>query len=168
MANTYTLIQTIPVTSSVASVTFSAIPQTYTDLMLRVSARTDRAAGISDSIEIRFNNSTSTYTGRILYTDGSSVGSQTYSSTGGVSANSDGASSNFFSNAEMYITNYTGSMSKAWYSDNCAENNATNGYIITDCGLWATSSAITSLVCVGLNGNIKQYSSLSLYGISKS
>lgn len=168
MANTYTLIQTIPITSSVASVTFSAIPQIYTDLVLKAFARTDRAAGISDSILTQFNNTTTTYSGRFVFTDGSSVGSQPYSSTTGFSATSAGATSNVFSNCEMYISNYTGSTSKAFIDDNVIENNATFSYVLNDSGLWATSSAITSIVVVGGNGNIVSGSSFSLYGISKS
>lgn len=168
MANTYMLIQTIPVTSSVASVTFSAIPQIYTDLVLKVFGRTDRASGVSDSIYLQLNNSTSTYSGRYVYTDGSSVGSQAYSSTFGISATSAGATSNAFSNGEIYISNYTASQSKAYIDNAVTENNATQSYIVDGTGLWATSSAITSIVVVGGNGNIVSGSSFSLYGISKS
>jgi hypothetical protein len=168
MANTYTLIQTIPISSSVASVTFSAIPQTYTDLIMKVFARTDRASGVSDAVYLQFNNSTSSYTGRYVYTDGSSVGSQSYSSIVGASATSAGATSNVFSNCEVYITNYTGSMNKTFINDSVTENNATQSYLIYDSGMWANSAAITSIVCVGINGNIVAGSTLSLYGISKS
>ena len=40
---TYTLISSNVLSSSAASVTFSSIASTYTDLVLRVSARDDRA-----------------------------------------------------------------------------------------------------------------------------
>jgi hypothetical protein len=169
MANTYVLIETITVGSGgAASVTFSSIPQTYTDLVLRVSARTVRAAGVSDSVLVSFNNSTTTYSGRILFGDGSSAGSQTYTSTGGVSAVSNTATANIFSNTEMYIPNYTGSTNKSFSGDNVTENNGTQSYPILDSGLWSTTSAITSLVCSGGNGNLMQYTTLSLYGIKNS
>ena len=169
MAATYKLIETITVGSGgAASVTFSSIPQTYTDLVLKVSARTDRAAGVSDSVLVKFNNSTTTYTGRILYGDGSSAASQSYSSTGGVSANSNTSTASIFANAEMYIPNYTGSTNKSFSVDNVTENNGTQSYTILDAGLWSTTSAITSLVCAGANGNLMQYTTLSLYGIKNS
>lgn len=169
MAATYKLIETITVGSGgAASVTFSSIPQTYTDLVLKVSARTDRAAGVSDSVLVKFNNSTTTYTGRILYGDGSSAAAQSYSSTGGASAVSNTATASVFSNAEMYIPNYTGSTNKCFLGDNVTENNGTQSYTILDAGLWSTTSAITSLVCAGANGNLMQYTTLSLYGIKNS
>lgn len=169
MAATYRLIETITVgTGGIASVTFSSIPQTYTDLVLKVSARTDRAAGVSDSVLVKFNNSTTTYTGRILYGDGSSAAAQSYSSTGGASAVSNTATASVFSNAEMYIPNYTGSTNKCFLVDNVTENNGTQSYTVLDVGMWSTTSAITSLVCAGANGNLMQYTTLSLYGIKNS
>ena len=54
MATTYTLITSQTLASSAASVTFSSIPSTYTDLVLRVSARTDNAA-VSDGFYVGLN-----------------------------------------------------------------------------------------------------------------
>ena len=56
-ANTYTLISSNVLGSSAASVTFSSIPATYTDLVLRVSARTDA----DDTSLITFNGTTTGY-----------------------------------------------------------------------------------------------------------
>ena len=44
MPATYTLIASNTLSSAAASVTFSAIPATYTDLVLRYSARSDGAS----------------------------------------------------------------------------------------------------------------------------
>jgi len=57
MANTYTLINSNVLASSAASVTFSAIPATFTDLVIRASIRTDRAA-VEDWLYIKFNGLT--------------------------------------------------------------------------------------------------------------
>jgi hypothetical protein len=172
MANTFTLIETISVGSGgIASVTFNSIPQTYTDLLIKASVKTNRtsALAISDGLTIKFNNSTSTYSNRILYTDGSSAGSQAGSSAGITVSGNQTSNANIFSNSEMYICNYSASTFKQFSSENCAENNATFGYVIADGGLWSTTDPITSIVCVsGSAVDIMQYSVISLYGISKS
>lgn len=172
MANTFTLIETINVGAGGAvSVTFNSIPQTYTDLLIKASVKTNRTStlAISDAIETRFNNSTSTYSGIICFTDGSTAGSQTYASTGGFTASGNQTSNtNIFSSSDMYIHNYSGSTFKPWSGDYCAENNAQFGYVFMDGGLWSTTSPITSIVCVPVSANLMQYSTISLYGISKS
>jgi len=171
MPNTFTIIERIEVgAGGASSVTFNSIPQTYTDLLMKVSARTNRtvAFGISDSIELRFNNTTTTYSGRFCFTDGSSASSQAYTSTLGVTASGNQASNaNMFSSSEIYISGYSGSTFKPTSGEYAAENNATFGYLFIDAGLWSTTSAITSIVCVPLNAPFLQYSTLALYGISR-
>ena len=49
-------IETVEVASPVASVTFSNIPQGYTDLVVKVSARTNYA-GAFDNTVVQFNGS---------------------------------------------------------------------------------------------------------------
>jgi hypothetical protein len=80
MANTYTLIESQVLGSSAASVTFSSIPATYTDLVLKVSVRSNRAAGF-DNIDIRFNgDSASNYSRTIISGNGEEVSSSRTSS----------------------------------------------------------------------------------------
>ena len=57
---TYTLISSNVLTSSQASVTFSAIPATYTDLVLRISAQADGASNAFDNITLTFNGTGTT------------------------------------------------------------------------------------------------------------
>jgi len=67
MANTYTLIESQVLGSSAASVTFSAIPATYTDLVLRYSARHNNAFSISQVL-ITFNGDTAAnYSETVVY-----------------------------------------------------------------------------------------------------
>ena len=80
MANTYTLIESQVLGSSAASVTFSAIPDTYTDLVFKFSVRSDRAATF-DNIQARINaDSGSNYSRTLLSGDGSSASSSRGSS----------------------------------------------------------------------------------------
>ena len=64
MANTYTLIQAQTLVSSAASVTFSSIPGTYTDLKIVASSRNASTFGTS---YVRFNGTTTGYTYRRLF-----------------------------------------------------------------------------------------------------
>ncbi len=61
MPATYTLINSNVLTSSAASVTFSAIPATYTDLVIRCSGRSDSSFSAVLDLYLSFNGSTATY-----------------------------------------------------------------------------------------------------------
>ena len=166
------LIEHQELASSQASIVFSSIPQTFTDLCLVLSGRTNRASNNSD-IYWQFNGiTTATYSFRRLYGDGTSAISDalTNNSTGGfigvaVGAN---ASSNTFSNLMAYIPNYTSSNAKSWSADAVNENNATAtlGEIVA--GLWSGTAAITSIEIKDYNAaSFVQYTSATLYGVLK-
>ena len=165
---TYTLISSVTVGSGgAANIEFTSIPATYTDLVLKLSLR----ASISsvDGARITFNNSTSGYSYRLLYGNGSGAFSYNGSSQSYMGLDySNGTSTlaNTFSNGELYIPNYAGSNYKSVSADNVTEDNATAGYIIPTVFLWDNTSAITSIKMVQSSGNIAQYSTAYLYGIS--
>ena len=58
MANTYTLIEAQTLGSSAASVTFSSIPATYTDLIIKASTRSARSGSSGDNVIIYLNGVT--------------------------------------------------------------------------------------------------------------
>ena len=167
MANTYKLIQTVTVGAAGATnIEFSAIPQTYTDLVVLYSIRTNRAAQEVDNIKISFNGSITTYTARNLYGNGASAASSTYSTQRGGLAPSAASTASIFSNTEIYVPNYTGSTNKSFSVNAITENNATTSYCEMVAGLWSTTSAITSVGFAPQDGTLLlQYSSASLYGI---
>lgn len=75
MPATYDLISTTTVGTAVASVSFSSVSQTYTDLVLVCAARTSRAA-TSDNLIVRFNSdSTAIYSSTNLFGDVNGIGS---------------------------------------------------------------------------------------------
>jgi hypothetical protein len=170
MANTYQLISSNTVGSGgVASVTFSSIPATYTDLLVKVSVR-GSAATVNQSYRMTFNgSSTANLTMKRLYGDGASAASDSGTTAEGVGAT---ATSDTFSNDEFYIPNYASSNAKSFSVDNVGENNATTAYALLNAGLWNPSpqAAITSIVftAVGVGGDLKQYSTFYLYGIKNS
>jgi hypothetical protein len=63
MAATYEPIQTYAITSNTQTVTFSSIPQTYTDLRLTVSGTNLNASG---DVYLQYNGVTTTSYGRVL------------------------------------------------------------------------------------------------------
>jgi hypothetical protein len=172
MANTYTLIEAQTLASSAASVTFSSIPATYTDLVIRASIRTDQSNATA-SFYTRFNGSSATnYSRTSLYTtNASTAASFRESNVNGMEygvANGDTATSNTFANFEIYIPSYTASQNKPSSAFGVAENNATSPiFIQVSAGLRSVTDAITSIELVP-SGNWLTTSSFYLYGIKNS
>ena len=174
MANpTMTLIASNTVGSGgVSSVTFSSIPATYTDLVVKVSARTDTSSSSAGQwLYVNFNGATTNNSTRILYGIGSG-GSGSISGSSptpyAVYVNPSDYTANTFSNGEIYISNYTSSNFKSYSVDSVNENNATVAGMDLTAGLWSNTAAITSINLSPAGGNFVQYSTFYLYGINNS
>lgn len=153
------------VASPQSTVTFSNIPQGYTDLILYYSARTNRST-VNGYPAVQFNGSGTSYSQRELYATGSGV----YSSNASiiqVYANGNGGTSNTFGNGSIYIPNYTSSNYKSVSVDAASENNATEGHLQLLAGLWSNTAAITSIAILAGDGstNILTNSTFTLYGV---
>lgn len=153
-----------------ASVTFSSIPSTYTDLVVKMSTRSTSTGNVAVNTYIKFNGTSTGYSERLLYGNGTAAASASQSTTqfnwaGQMPAVS--ATANTFSNAEVYIPNYTSANYKSISADSVTENNATSASIYVDAGLWSNTPAITSIAFTEQYGaNFAQYSTFTLYGIS--
>jgi hypothetical protein len=170
MATTFTKIASVTAAGGSSTISFTSIPSTYTDLVIKVSARATYAANFQD-INIRFNGSTSGYSSRLLQGDGSAATSANNASSAlvwGANSVSANATANTFSNGEVYIPNYTSANNKSISTDAVTENNAISAYIQVAAGLWSNTAAITSIEMYLGAGNYVQYSTFTLYGISKS
>ena len=165
---TMTLISTVTVGSGgAASIDFTSIAGTYTDLLLVISGRTDKATVVYDDCYIKFNTSSANFTHRRLEGNGSTASSgNAASGLIGESAAS-GATSNTFANIAVYIPNYVGSTNKSYSADSVQESNQTASYQDIIAGLWSQTAAITSISIYNGVGNFVQYSTASLYGITK-
>lgn len=164
------LISTITVgVGGAANITFSNIPQTYTDLLLVHNVR-DSAATVDSDLFYTFNGDTANnYTTRRLFATGSSVTSDAQVGTSGMRAAlppGANATSNTFSNGSIYIPNYTGTTAKTASATSVMENNATAGFPALIANIWSGTSAITSITLTVRTAFI-QNSSISLYGILK-
>lgn len=144
-----------------ASINFTSIPGTYTDLVLVLSPR---ATSTTASITIAFNGSTASFTGRYLQGNAASATSTTSTTFIGTSSISTDTASTFGS-LQLLIPNYAGSANKTFLVDTVSENNGTTAYAQIFGGMWSNTAAITE-VTLSL-ANFAQYSSASLYGILK-
>ena len=157
-----------------ASVTLPAtgtIPQTYTDLKLVWSVRTTYTNNV-DTLLIRFNSSTSGYQSLQMIGFGSGSGYSEADPNGiaivSYTGNGSTTTANTFSNAELYIPNYTSTNSKSISTDGVWENNATAGWDAITAGYWSGTSPITNISIVSNNSaNFVEGSTFYLYGISK-
>lgn len=169
MANNYIPIATVTVGSGGASsIIFSSIPQTYTDLVLKVSARDSTTANPISSVRVRPNGLTTNLSSKRLYGVNPSPGSDSPAFWLMLSDSST-ATSNTFGNSEMYIPNYTSANFKSVSIDAVMENNSSTDYELDlIAGLWSSTTAITSLELFPPSGTFSQYSTATLYGIRNS
>ena len=172
MATTYTLISSVTVgAGGAANITLSSIPSTYTDLMVLISSRSTQAGGEPDGLGFQLNSDTgANYNQRQLYGDGTNKGSTsntglTFGYVGPI--NGAGSTSNVFTSSTLYIPNYTSSNYKSISVDSVTENNVTGANAGIRANIWNSTSAITSIKFFDFTtGNLVQYSTAYLYGIS--
>lgn len=167
MAITYKKIASVTVTSAggASNIEFTSIPSTYDDLVVKVSGRSSFSYYYG---QVYFNNSTTGYSRRQLGGDGSSAFSGSYSNEFTLIVGRSNETASTFGNMEIYIPNYAGSTNKSFSVDGVTENNATSAYAIMYAALWSNTAAITSIKLDPDSGDFVQYSTATLYGISKS
>lgn len=149
------LIQKIELNSDQSSVTFSGIPQNYTDLKLVVSARSSFSLGIGGGYFMEFNDSSggaAGYTTRMIYGYGTSAGSLSYSTNSNYPGSflryipSATATANTFSSIESYIPNYSADVTKSYLTKKTVENNSSSsGGVDLISSLWNNTAPITKI-----------------------
>ena len=149
-----------------ATMSFTSIPATYTDLLVRVSARNTNTTG--SGLYIRFNSISSAYTGKYLEGDGTSAASgntvTNYFSVGNVNTSNSTAST--FASTDVYIPNYAGSNYKSGSVESVYENNATTAYATLIAPLLSNTASITQIDITPSANNFAENSTAYLYGIS--
>jgi hypothetical protein len=155
----------------VSTITFNNIPQTFTDLVLKISFRgTVSLNGVDLYCYTNNVSNDTTYSTTYLSGDGSATGSSRATGlTFFYFGNGDAASqtSNTFSSHEAYFPNYVGSNFKQIISESVNENNATLSSQGLQASLWRKTTAISALTIFPASGNIAQYSTFTLYGITR-
>lgn len=168
MTLTYIPIASTTLSTAQTVVTFSSIPATYTDLVVRLSAR--RSASGRTDLDIWFNSDTTNYSRTHLQGNGATATSGTGSGSklrvvNVVTGATDTADS--FNSVELYIPNYLSSTSKPISADGAHETNSTTAFRVVAAGLWYLSpaEAITSISFQGAAGDFASGSTFHLYGI---
>ena len=168
---TYVLLSSNVLASNTASVTFSSIPSTYTDLLVRFSSRSD-AAYATDSALVLFNNTTGQQGRTTRMFD---VGGGTSSSESGptmyLGLIGNTAAANFYGSSEMYIPNYATTSTRQIFFHSTSEDNATGARYSSYVGnaYWTTTTAISTIKLNPQSGTVfLATSSFYLYGIKSS
>lgn len=171
MANTYQLITSSTLTTTASTVTLSAIPNTYDDLVLELTYRIDAAGQWGNNPHLRFNgDSSSIYNNTVIASFGTS-------SSGGVStsnnlqtlqsSNSAGNTANTFTSTQIYIPNYVAAVGRQYAITKVGEQFATNNESHYYAATYMSTTAISSITFTSPSSNFIAGSSFFLYGIKK-
>lgn len=174
MPNTMTLINAVTVGAGGAStVSFTSIPATYTDLVIKLSIRCERGVEAT-ALGLYINNdSAGNNTMKLTYGTGGTTDNLTYSGRADIVAgymNAASSTASTFANIEIYIPNYLSNSAKSMSYDFAREQNAQSSTLGLGANRWNVSSPITSFSFSDIGGgtNISQYSTAHLYGIKNS
>jgi hypothetical protein len=169
VAYTYELIASTTVGSGGASaINFTSIPGTFTDLVLKLSIRSEGTS--TTAALLRLNGSSSSGIIKGIEGNGASVSSWNDTSSYAGNIVPGNYTSNTFCNNEIYIPNYTSSSNKHSSVDSVTENNSTI-YALQNfqANRWANTAVVTSIT-ISPNGTdeFAEYSTAYLYGIKNS
>jgi hypothetical protein len=153
--NTYEAIATQTLGSAAASVTFSSIPGTYTDLVIVVNG-TNTA---NNNLNTQFNGDTGTnYSRTIMYgAAGTAVSARDTSATGIALTYFEGRTMSVYS-----IMNYANTTT---YKTALSRTNAPVIAVTAVVGLWRSTAAINSITLTSVAGTMDIGTTLSIYGI---
>jgi hypothetical protein len=161
---TMQVIQRQELGATASAITFTSIPQTYTDLYVLVSVRS--TAGSDDGLFFKFNNTTANTSWRNLLGYGTGTAAQTGSgwlAGGGVLT----GTASTFTNVGIYIANYASSNAKTAITDSVSPTESSTGYQFLVSNLWNDTTAINRIDFYLQTASLTQYSSVTLYGITK-
>lgn len=160
MPKTYEPIASTTLTAGTASVTFSSIPQTYTDLVVVMSASVS-----SGAVGYRVGNTTvdtgSNYSRTNLYGDGATAASTRQTGQTALYVTAATSSSNFSANI-IHFMNYSNTTTNKTF---LARANDASVVTVIGAHLWRSTVAINTITFFGEGANIASGSSFTLYGV---
>jgi hypothetical protein len=159
MPNTYVALATSTLGTAAASVTFSSIPQTYTDLVLVINGL--GIANDSLGVTMTFNGVTTNRSYTRLQGNGSTASSFRSTNDPAIGVLGDSEGGNVIANIMNYSNTTTFKTILTRYNSSDAGDGRVGSYV----SLWGSTAAITSIVLGFSSGNIAAGSRFSLYGI---
>jgi hypothetical protein len=169
MPLTYEPIQSYTLGSAAASITFSSIPATYTDLRLVFVDQETGSVQNNNSRYMRFNaDTTSNYSRTKLVGDATSVYSGRQSSQTTLRFSEGGTSASpIFQLHSIDIFSYAGNTFKTVLinSNGNYDGVATPNYLSNHVGLWRSTAAINSILITMFAGTFAIGTTATLYGI---
>jgi hypothetical protein len=159
--NTYDELDVRTLTTSTPSVTFSAIPQNYTDLVIVMSS-----ANVGGAVEMRVGNGSvdtgSNYSRTFIYGDGITAASGRGANLNLWYLPAATNSTTVFGTAICSLSNYSNTTNNKVliYKGGDAPTSATAGVL-----LWRSTAAINIITLTGYLGDFAAGSTFSLYGI---
>jgi hypothetical protein len=162
MATTYEPIATTTVAVAAASIVFSSIPATYTDLRVVFVGTSTLATGL----RAQFNGDTATnYSRTSLLGDGNSVYAQRASNVAFISLGiNDNLSTTIPTLRTMDIFSYAGSTNKTVLTNESTDLNGSGASTVA-VQMWRNTGAITSISLNLSTSTIAAGSTATLYGI---
>ena len=161
--NTYVALQTQTLGSTTASVTFSSIPQTYTDLVIVTNVKSPTTGNMF----IQFNGDSNTnYSRTVLSGSGSAVVSARNSNIAKLYCDYNGYFNTGFDNTKIIqIQNYSNTTT----NKTCLiRSGAAATGVDAIVGMWRNTAAITSILVDSDGANFSSGSTFTLYGIANS
>ena len=157
---TYDPIASITLSALASSVTFSAIPQTYTDLV--ISASTTVTADNGQATNLQFNSDTgSNYSSTVLYGNGTSALSARQTNATYANAYNNSSTSGEWNANIINIMNYSNTTTNKIF----VSRGSSTIYPLTYAGLWRSTAAINTIKLLITTGNFNIGSTFNLYGI---
>ena len=158
---------TTTLTTSTATVTFSAIPQDYEHLQIRWFARGSSLAGLYWT----FNSDTgANYTRHRISADGSSVSVSGLSSQNNIYTVASWGIPNtasIFADGVYDILDYRNANKYKTLRGLAGQDSNGSGGVEFISGLWMNTAAITAISITPNTGTFQQYTSFALYGIKR-
>ena len=147
---TYTPIATQTLGSAAASITFSSIPGTYTDLRLVLTCTTS----VADSVIVQYNADTATnYSAVLLTGSGTAATSTDTTSATSIRLHNVGQTSTTVPETfSLDVFSYAGATNKTALATSATDTNGAGSVELT-CGLWRSTSAITQVTLKLFGGN---------------
>ena len=160
MPLTYEPIQTTTLSSAIDSVTFSAIPNTYTDLV--IVANSKNVTSNANYLGFRYNSDTGSNYGYIyLYGNGTNPAASGVGTNQSFGRYGNGTTANF----EVSFLNIFNYANTNVFKTSISQSNSVANYSISYTSTWRSTAAITSVQLFTDAGNWAVGSVFTLYGI---